>query len=184
MRFIAALVFSVCAAFAQQTVAIFGGFPAPDTTTLTFYDGSGNPQYLCKSFSVQSPFVWAVSPIGPQGTLTSIVVATNTGTVTTTTAHGLQVGNPVTVSGSTTAALNGTYNIQTVGSTTTFTITTSGVADATYNNAAMILTTTAPRSSGNIWKIEKITYGASGPTIQQFSPGRSICDNRTTVSYQ
>ena len=173
----------------QATVAISKGPASEPTTTLTFYDASSNPQYICKARSRQNAFTWAVTPTGSQGTLTSIAVATNVGTVTTVGNHGLAIGYLVTVAGSTTSALNGTYIIQTVPSATTFTITTSGVSDGTYNTAALNLTTTAPRSSSNQWSIEKFTYNVgNNPTADQWAQGSTaqinICDNRTTIAYQ
>ena len=185
--------------------------PLPPITSLYFYDGNNNLQYICRSPQSAS-YTWAVTATN-QGTLTSIVVSSNVGTVTTVGNHGLQIGNVITVSGSTTAALNGSYQIQTVGSATTFTITTSGVSNATYNTSNLAVTTNAPRSNssaqGAAWSVEKLNYygvsgeacpvGVSGPTnslcsIQwatQTSSGQGgskayifSCDSRATLSYQ
>ncbi len=156
--------------------------PPPDAfTTLLFYDGSNNITYTCKAKSQQPTFTWARS----DSTLTSIMVLTNTGTVTTSTAHGLAVGNLVTVAGATVDTdLNGTYVIQTVGSTTTFTITTASVANATYTESTLTLSTTSPRSSAPQWDIFKfITTGSNITSIQKAggkSAPNSICDNRAT----
>jgi hypothetical protein len=79
------------------------------------------------------------------GTLTSIVVSSNVGTVTTTVAHGLVPGNNVRVMSSSTSALNsGSYTVATVPTSTTFTIATANVANATYNNAGMLVAYTTP----------------------------------------
>ena len=145
-----------------QNVAIAKSPASPAITRLYFYTAGGNPQYICTTPSLQALYTWAVTPSSQQGTLTNIVVSANVGTATTAANHGLAVNNVVVVSGSTTAALNGTYIIQSVPSATTFTITTSGVSNATYSNAAMIMTTTSPRSNALIWSIEQYTYGSSG----------------------
>lgn len=197
---IAALIGGTAFAQPRQTVALSKGTPDTAITTLFFYDGSGNLQYICKAPPLQPVFTWTVtaSPGTNQGTLTSIVVSANVGTVTTSAAHGLAVGNLVVVAGSTTAALNGAYVIQTVGSTTTFTITTSGVGNATYNTAALTIASTAPRTSAAQWNVERFTYNGTPAIIaDQFStvvlatpPEMAstaytfICDNRATLAYQ
>ncbi len=198
-------------AFAQQptAVTITNNSQLP-VTTLYFYDANSNIQYICRAPLVAT-YTWAVTPSAPQnqGTLTSIVVSTNVGTVTTVGNHGIQIGNVVTVSGSTTAALNGTYQVKTVPSATTFTITTAGVSDATYNTANLTLVTNAPRSNVSQWSIAKYSYygvsgescpvGVSGPTnsvcsaqwATNLSSGQGgsfayqfACDSRDTLSYQ
>ena len=68
------------------------------------------------------------------GRFTNIVVASNVGTVKTKWSHELAGGESVTISGSVTSALNGTYTIQSITAPDTFTITTSGVADGTYTD--------------------------------------------------
>ena len=55
------------------------------------------------------------------GSITSIVSSSDVATVTTGSAHGLQVGQYVHVTGSTTAYVNGIYKVASVPSTTTFT---------------------------------------------------------------
>ena len=55
------------------------------------------------------------------GTITSIVSTSDVATVTTGSAHGLQVGMYVHVTGSTTAYVNGIYKVASVPSSTTFT---------------------------------------------------------------
>ncbi len=167
-----------------QAVNDSAGPPYVAYSSLYFYDGSGNVIYSCQARSQQPSFPWT----RVASTLTSIVVSSNTGTVTTSTAHGLAIGNKVTVTGATVAsALNGTYVIQTVGSTTTFTITTAAVADGTYNETTLAISTTAPRSSAPVWDIIKYIYNGSGLlTNQQHAFSRSatssICDNRATTT--
>lgn len=65
--------------------------------------------------------------------VTSIVVNSNTATVTTTSSHGLSTGDSVAIFGCTTDVdLNGTYTV-TVTGTTTFTVTVANVTAGTYN---------------------------------------------------
>jgi hypothetical protein len=174
-------------ASAQQSVAITKQPSSPAVTTLTYYTTSGSPQYICRAFSLQPIYTWAVTPALGQGTLTSIVVLSNVGTVTTSANHGLQVNDVVSVTVSGTAALNGIYVIQTVPSTTTFTITTVGVSNGTYNASGMLMTTTAPRSNANIWSIEQFTYGTTGgasgnPIADQWAVNLSNPNNGGNVS--
>ena len=201
------LIFAVLVApalFGQQrtTVALSDGTPDLAISRLYFYDGSNNMEYVCRSPPQQKNYTWAVTPTGAQGTLTSIVVLTNVGTVTTSAAHGLQPGNLVVVAGSTTSALNGTYKVQTVGSTTTFTTRTSGVSNATYSTSLLTLSSNAPRTTAPVWSIEKRTYdGSNNMTRAQFATSlvsgstastsySFICDNRaatgatTEIAYQ
>ena len=66
-------------------------------------------------------------------TVTSIVDATNTATVTTSTPHGFATGESITIAGVTTAGmtgLNGTFTVTSTG-LYTFTYTSSGVTDGT-----------------------------------------------------
>ena len=55
------------------------------------------------------------------GSITSVVSSSDVATVTTGSAHGLQVGMYVHVTGSTTAYVNGIYKVASVPSSTTFT---------------------------------------------------------------
>lgn len=192
--------FAICPAWAQshgQIVDVSPFSPRSSPNLQFFYDGASPPNLI---------YVCETTPIGPWGpngstpstfswtraaaTLTSIVVSSNVGTVTTSTAHGLQVGNPFVVTGSTTSALNGTYYIVTVPTTTTFTIATSMVNDGTYNNAAMVGTTSAPRSTVAIWSIKRLIYNAGNSLIAiQYADGNSgsythICDSRATYTYR
>lgn len=156
--------------------------PPPDAfTTLLYYDGSNNVEYACKAKAIQPSFSWTRSAT----TLTNIIVATNVGTATTSSAHGLAVGNPVTVSGATVDTdLNGTYYVQTIGSSTTFTITTASVADATYNESTLAVATVAPRTTAAVWDIVHYNYTTSYVSAIQKAGGKaglnSICANRAT----
>lgn len=66
--------------------------------------------------------------------VTSIVVATNVGTVTTSSAHGLSTGRQVAIYGGTgtSSKVNGLYTITVTGGST-FTVTTAGVLNGTYS---------------------------------------------------
>ena len=149
---------------------------------LIFRDGMNNIEYICRALSRQSVFSWTVADT----TLTSIVVSSNTATVTTSSNHGLAVGNQVSVYGSTVAALNGGYQVATAG-TTTFTFTTAGVSDATYNNAGLGLSTTSPRSNAGIWSIQKFFYTSVFVDRYGWADGSTntnkSCDNRSNYAY-
>lgn len=163
--------------------------PRDGLSSFNEYDGSGNLIYRCSAKSVQTSFSWRRS----NTSLTSIAVSSGTGTVTTSTAHGLQVGNSVTVAGSIVGNLNAAYKVATVGSTTTFTIATSGVPDATYNNADLTVSTTAPRTSAAQWSIRKYTYSGTNLITEQWATTSlsssdmvtmtSVCTDRATLSY-
>lgn len=180
----------------SPTVALSKGNPDAAYTVLNYYTGT-YLTYICKTpaFRQQATYTWAITPGVGQGTLTNVVVAANVGTVTTSAAHGLAVGNKVTIAGATVDTdLNGSYYVQTVGSTTTFTITTASVANATYTDSGMSLYTTAPRTTAAIWSVEKFTYdGSNNLVADQFAVGNVtggvgtvaysfICDNRATTT--
>ncbi len=183
MRTIVGVLLIATALFAQTPVNQSQSIPPDAYTSLLFYDGSNYLIYSCKAKSIQPSFSWTKAAT----TLTNIVVLTNVGTVTTSTAHGLAIGNLVTVSGATVDTdLNGIYYIQTVGSTTTFTITTASVANATYTDATLAMSTTAPRSTAAIWDIFKYTISGTNVVAIQKAGGKSgtnsICDNRSTTT--
>jgi hypothetical protein len=197
-KLISILLFLASLSFGQTspTVALSKGNPDAAYTSLYFYSTT-YLTYICKTpaFRQQATYTWAITPGVGQGTLTNVVVAANVGTVTTSAAHGLAVGNKVTIAGATVDTdLNGSYYVQTVGSTTTFTITTASVANATYTDSGMSLYTTAPRTTAAIWSVEKFTYdGSNNLVADQFAVGNVtggvgtvaysfICDNRATTT--
>lgn len=197
MKTLLVLFLTALAALAQstpkQSVSITG-YPQSDKAVLFIEnDSAGNALYVCTGEPIQPPFFWTRALT----TLTSIVVSSNTATVTTSTAHGLQVANQVTVLGATVDPdLNGTYYVQTVGSTTTFTITTASVSNATYNEATLAVSTTAPRLTAAIWTIQHFLYDSNTHlSTTQWAEGQPgnythICANRgvttgaTKVTYQ
>lgn len=168
-------------------------YPSETPTLAAFYDASNNLTYACYAAAINNtsnPANYSYSLSVTGGGLTSIVVLTNVGTVTTVAAHGLQPGQSVTVSGSTTPALNGNYLIQTTATTSTFTITTSGVGNATYNNGPLTVSGTAPLLTSPIWSIAHYLYDVSNNLIGTQCangtcvPRTNICANRTALSYK
>lgn len=163
-------------------VTVLGSFAQTYQTQQMFYSGS-NVQYVCTASANVSATTWTRSA----ASLTSVAVSSNVGTVTTATAHNLWVGAWVTISGSTTAALNGSYAVVTVPSTTTFTIATSGVVDDTYNTAAMVLSTNSPLLNAAVWAVTVYHYDGSS-NVDGVYPGggplslnyRAKCSDRAT----
>ena len=75
------------------------------------------------------------------GTLVSVVVAANVGTLTFSAAHGKAVGDKITISGATVDTdLNAAYVVASVPTTTTLTVATSNVTAATYTDALLVVT--------------------------------------------
>lgn len=183
------------ALLSQQTGQPVGivQFPNQSPTRFLDYAGGSNLTYLCLAPSTNqtsTPSWYTYSLSVAASTLTSIVVATNVGTVTTPAAHGLMVGQTTTVSGSTTSALNASYVIVTVPSTTTFTITTAGVGNATYNNGPLTVSGEAPLLTSPIWSIQHFTYdGSNNLTGTQCANGScqalsNKCSDRATLGYR
>lgn len=176
---------------AQSVNQVLG--PPPLNWVSLYYCGTGmtacatgntNVTAICMAPAVTSaPTVYA---IGGTPSLTNIVVSTNVGTITFGAAAQFWVGQRLTVTGSTTALLNGTYRVNTV-SGSTVTITTVGVADATYNNAAMTVSTSAPLLNALLWSIQIFTYTNSSVNAAYFAGAASFqinqglaCSARTT----
>jgi hypothetical protein len=73
-------------------------------------------------------------------TVSNVARTGTTATVTTSTAHTLEVGDSVVIAGLTNSALNGTYTIVTVPTTTTFTYTTTTTGSiASVSDAGTVL---------------------------------------------
>lgn len=161
-------------------------YPTADQPATIFdYDGSNNVIYIGYAIPIQPTFSWTVSG----STLTSIVVSANVGTVTTSTAHGLAVGNPVIVAGSATTTLNATYRVASVPSPTTFTVTTSGVSNATYNDSTLTVSTSAPRTTASVWSIQCFQITSGNTTSIQWMGGSAALykwawTSRTTTPCQ
>lgn len=182
--------------FAQNqdpAVSISGGPPTRGWSTLYKYTTISSADYI--EYICYAP----VSQPIARTDVTQIVDSGSVSTVTTAVAHGLSVGNQVTLAGAAggAAALNTALIVATVGSTTTFTVATSGIADATYSTSGMTYTTTAPRTNANIWSIKRFTYGGTGGTslvatqwavksggTTSGTGSENACDSRTTLAYQ
>jgi hypothetical protein len=181
--------------FAQDNdpaVSISGGPPVRAWTSLLKYTtigGADYVEYICYARTNQSAVTASV---------TQIVDAANTATVTVSSAHGLSVNNRVAISGVTgDTDLNGIYIVLTVPSATTFTYTSANVTDTTYNNAGITLISSAPRTNRNIWAIKKFTYGGTGgnnvlatqwavkaTNVISGTGSDNACDSRAALAYQ
>jgi hypothetical protein len=176
----------------DPAVSLSGGPPVRAWTSLYKYttlSGADYVEYVCYARANQ-PQITA--------SITQIVDASNTGTVTVAEDHGLSVNNRVVISGVTgDTDLNGTYIVLTVPSATTFTITTANVTDATYNNAGITLASFAPRTNKPVWAIKRYTYGGTGGTnllATQWAVksgnrlsgtgADNACDSRAALAYQ
>ncbi len=163
--------------------------PLVGYTNLFYYSGS-DLQYACRAKSQQPTATFATAATTPTPyVLTSIVVLTNVGTVTTVSDNGFKVNDRIVISGATVDAdLNGTYKIATITNSKVFTIATVSVANATYTDVTLQIASTAPRTTMPIWSIQKFTSVTSQITASQWAIGTSgttqICDNRATLSYQ
>jgi hypothetical protein len=152
-------------------------------TSRGFYSGS-LLVYQCVAYPVSGTTTWTFA----DGGVTSIVDSSNTATITFSAAHGLSVGNRITISGSTSTQLNTTYKVAGVTNTTVITVTTASVTDATYTTGVNI-TTTAPLTSKAVWNIAYLTYDASNQwTSTTWAEGsrsfNQVCDDRATLAYQ
>ena len=160
---------------------------------LYFYDASQNLEYVCSAASEgHGTATWAIA----DSTLTSIVDTVNTATVTTAAAHGLTPGDAIVIAGVTTDEdLNGTATVLTTATATTLTIASADVTDATYTDATETVAYTGPRTTAEIWSIQKYFYDASGNLVKTafavgtpVTPGRAArnlaCASRATYEYR
>lgn len=114
------------------------GPPVSAWTTLYFYDGSSDLEFICHSRPNQPEKVLKKVLLKSDASLTEIVVSSDVATVETPTVHGLQVGDKIVISGATVDTdLNGTYIVTSVPTTTTFTFVTVDVSDATYTEGTL-----------------------------------------------
>jgi hypothetical protein len=92
-------------------------------------------------------------------TLTNIAVSTGTATITFSSTSYLWQGAQITVAGSATTALNGSYRVTAVsGSTATF---TTAAVDGTYTDAGLTVSTTAPLLNAKVWAIQILVYSGA-----------------------
>jgi hypothetical protein len=186
-RLITLALLCVAAVFAQDgpTFVQSEGPPNFKWVSLFFRDGSSNTEYICYARAVQPEYTFRRS--GSTPTITNIVDSANTSTVTFSAAHGLLVGNRITISGATVDTdLNGTYLVATVGATTTLTITTASVSDATYTEATLAIATTAARTSSPIWSVQRFFYTSTDVDRAGWGDNgnpAAICDDRASLSY-
>ncbi len=194
MRSLIILVLAAVSCFGQPAQSINQVLGPPPLNWVSLYwcgtgmttcgTGNTNVTAICMAPAVTSPpTIYAIS-----GTpsLTNIVVATNVGTVTFGTTAQFWVGQQLTVTGSTTSALNATYRVNAV-SGSTVTITTAGVNDGTYNNAALKVSTSAPLLNALVWSIQIFTYTNSSVNAAYFGGAAGFqinqglaCSARTT----
>lgn len=165
-----------------QAVSQVSDPPPTAVLNLFYYDGSSNLQYVCSARQNQ---MRDTTQKRSDSTLTNIVDAANTSTVTTATAHGLYIGARVTITGATVDTdLNGTYTVATVPSSTTYTITTASVSDATYTESTLVITTYYPLTTLPVWAIKVLTYATTTLTATYWaraSVGYGLaCTDRTT----
>lgn len=158
-KILAALLFCGATMFGQTlTTAIEeGGPPRNGWVILNKYNVSNKLIYQCSALSRGRSTSWTIG-----STLTSIVVASDVGTVNTVSAHGLWQGARVVVAGSGVTAANKEYKVVSVTSSTAFTIATSGVSDQTLTTAKMTVTTYDPTENDTAWVITVIKYDTNG----------------------
>lgn len=167
-----------------QVVNQSDGPPPKGWCQLFAYDGSNQLEYQGWAPSDNELSEWTRDA----GTLTSIVDAANTATVTTSSAHGLMTGARVYVENAADADLDGNYVITVTGAAT-FTFTTANVTDATYNEGGLRIWTKAPRTNRPVWSIKKYVYSGANLTEAHWAEGQSqtfkyAWDSRTTYAYQ
>lgn len=163
--------------------------PPPQNYIQLFWCGSGmttcgtgntNVTAICLAPAWNTQATTYIVP----GTLTSIAVSSNVGTITFPTAQPF-LHQWITVAGSATTALNGTYTIATTNGTTP-TITTSGVSNGTYTD--MTISTHQPTMDLLAWSIQLFFYTNSsvnaivygGNPVNQAVPQGLACSSRTT----
>lgn len=117
-------------------------------------------------------FVYAqVAPITSQ-TVSSVTISGSTATVTTGSAHGLAIGQPVQLAGFTPAGYNGLWQIATVPSSTTFTISLATFFDQRWNpnnpNVSKNLLTNGAVPTGNATVMGTYVAGLGAGQVVQF----------------
>lgn len=128
-------------------------------TTRLFKDANSNLAYVCNAQQIRPN---ASSVKTSDSSLTSIVVSSDTATITTASAHGAWVGMEVTISGATAnTGLNASYKIATVPSSTTYTVATSGVSNSTNTESTLVVSTFNPLLTQAVWQIQVLTYDSS-----------------------
>jgi hypothetical protein len=156
MKRLALFLYAALAAFGQTAINQVSGPPPSAYVDLYFYDAS-NLQYNCRAPQNVATTSWTIAAT----TITNIVDASNTSTVTTSAAHGLYPGARVVIKGATVDVdLDGAYTVLTTPLATTFTVTTANVSDATYTDAGLVITTKNPVTTASVWAIKAYTYSS------------------------
>ena len=109
-------------------------------------------------------------------TVSNVARTGTTATITTSTAHTLEVGDSVVIAGLTNSALNGTYTIVTVPTTTTFTYatTTTGTIASTADSGTAVV---APNSRA------VTDFTSQGSTTAYNVPGNENFNEDNPVDY-
>jgi hypothetical protein len=131
---------------------------------VTYLDIGSTPQYICEAQAVQPLTTFYVS----SSTLTQIAVSSNVGTITFASTSYLWIGARITVAGSATTALNGTYSVTGVSGSTA-TIATSGVSNGTYNDSTLTVSTRAPLLNSLVWAIQVTQYSGANQIGQYWA---------------
>jgi hypothetical protein len=109
-------------------------------------------------------------------TVSNVARTSATATITTSTAHTLEVGDSVVIAGLTNTALNGTYTIATVPTTTTFTYTTTTtgtIASSADSGTAVV----APNSRA------VTDFASQGSTTAYNVPGNENFNEDNAIDY-
>ncbi len=181
----------VVSAFAQPMVRVSSAPPDVAIRRVIFCDNalqsaclSTDPvKYVCVARQDTAP---TTSVSRSDSTLTSVVVLTNVGTVTTASPHGLYQGAKVTIAGATVDSdLNASYVVQSVSSSTVYTIATVNVANATYTDSTMVISTRDPLTTSLLWAIQVVVSNSGPFTTGAYwanaSTGYSLaCSDRTS----
>jgi hypothetical protein len=109
-------------------------------------------------------------------TVSNVARTSATATITTSTAHTLEVGDSVVIAGLTNTALNGTYTIVTVPTTTTFTYTTttSGTIASSADSGTAVV---APNSRA------VTDFASQGSTTAYNVPGNENFNEDNAIDY-
>jgi hypothetical protein len=109
-------------------------------------------------------------------TVSNVARTGTTATITTSTAHTLEVGDTVVIAGLTNGALNGTYTIVTVPTTTTFTYatTTTGTIASTADSGTAVV---APNSRA------VTDFTSQGSTTAYNVPGNENFNEDNAIDY-
>jgi len=139
--------------------------------------------------AAERPYSYARSDWAPTGrkgfyrwhgeiskTVSNVARTGTTATITTSTAHTLEVGDSVVIAGLTNSALNGTYTIVTVPTTTTFTYatTTTGTIASTADSGTAVV---APNSRA------VTDFTSQGSTTAYNVPGNENFNEDNAIDY-